>query len=119
MVFIGRAKVTLFHDRTGGEGKSDATILESFSFLMSDQEFVYKPYFTTITPWGWEDCIALQPADLVAFEVVKEAQAGMEARNRRKSFDAVLSLEAFGVHKRSFRKEAMHKLRNFMEHGSV
>jgi hypothetical protein len=109
-----RAEVTLFHDRTPN-GKYDTTILESFNRMVLDSDFPYKSYFTTITPLSWENCIALQPADLVAFEVFKAAECRAEARTQRKSFDALLDLEAFGIHTRSISKDAMRQLRKELE----
>lgn len=115
----GNQRVTLFHDRTAGNGRYDPTILEAFNFQMSEWAFGYKSYFTTIAPLAWEDCIALQPADLVSFEVFKEAQAKRESRRSRKSYGALLDLKTFGIHKGSFRKDAMQKLRGRIEEGKV
>jgi hypothetical protein len=108
-------KITLFHDRTGSDGKYDPVILQAFNSEMADRDFPHKNYFTSITSLGWEDCIALQPADLIAFEMFKEAEAKIGARTRRRSFDALYNMEAFGIHKRSFRKEAMQNLRTYIE----
>lgn len=109
------AKITLFHDRTGGDGKYDPMILRSFNSQMSDPNFHFKEFFNTITAWGWEDCIALQPADLVAFECFKEAEAKLEARKSRRSFKALLDMEAFGIHVKSFTKTAIHRFREHIE----
>ena len=38
----GRVKIALFHDRTGGNGKYDPTILRSFNNQMLDSDFPYK-----------------------------------------------------------------------------
>jgi hypothetical protein len=121
---IEQDKITLFHDRTAN-GTYDPTILEAFNWQMFGSEasgggaFEYRSFFTTIAPLGWQDCIALQPADLVAFEVFKEAQAIMAGRDRRKSFDALMSLDTFGIHHRSFRKRAMLLFRNHIERAGV
>lgn len=114
---IGREnhKVTLFHDRTASDGKYDPTILEAFNFQVTDPNFGAKHYFTTMAPLDWQHCIALQPADLVAFEMFKESQARMDGRNRRKSFDALLDMETFGIHKRTFSRETMLKLRKIVD----
>jgi hypothetical protein len=108
-------KITLFHDRTGGDGTYDPTILRSFNSQMLDLNFPYKEHFNTITAWGWEDCIALQPADLVAFECFKEAQAKLEARKSRRSFEALLNMDAFGIHVKLFTREALQKFREHIE----
>ncbi len=109
------ARVTLFHDRTGGDGKYDPTILNGFNTLMNAPRFRYKDYFTTIRPLAWQDCVALQPADLVAFESFKEAEAKLEARKRRKSFQALIEMDAFGIHIKSFNKKILQDLRVHME----
>ncbi len=109
------AKVTLFHDRTGGEGKYDPTILQAFNTQMNGSGFRYKDYFTTIAPLAWQDCIALQPADLVAFESFKKAEAEMEARKQRRSFEALMNMDAFGIHIKSFNKDILKDLRARME----
>jgi hypothetical protein len=111
----GRVKITLFHDRTAGDGKYDPTILRSFNSQMTDSDFPYKDYFNTITAWGWEDCIALQPADLVAFEWMKQAQAKLVARESRKSFEALIEMNTFGIHAKSFNLEILRLLRTRME----
>jgi len=111
----GRVKITLFHDRTGGNGKYDPTVLRSFQSQMRDSDFPYKEYFNTITAWGWEDCIALQPADLVAYEWMKEAQGRLEARKSRRSFEALLNMNSFGIHTKSFTKDVLQQLRERME----
>jgi hypothetical protein len=64
---------------------------------------------------GWEDCIALQPADLVAFEWMKEAQARVADRDSRKSFDALTQMYSFGIHAKSFNKEILKEMRERME----
>lgn len=109
------AKVTLFHDRTGGDGKYDPTILRAFNTQMNGPGFRYKDYFTTIAPLAWQDCMALQPADLVAFESFKEAEAKLEARKQRKSFQALIEMDAFGIHIKSFNKDILQDMRTQME----
>lgn len=107
------AKITLFHDRTP---KHDATILRAFNKLVLDSNFKYPHYFTTIAPLGREDCIALQPADLVAFEVFKEAERRAAMReNPRKSFGALLDIKNFGIHTKSFTRDILILLRQQLE----
>jgi hypothetical protein len=111
------SRITLFHDRTAN-GKYDPTLLKSFNQQILDPNFEYRSYFTTIAPLAWEDCIALQPADLVAFEVYKDAERKLKPRVRRKSYTALLKLSEFGVHTKSFTRDALVKMREFMEgHG--
>jgi len=104
-------KIKLFHDRTA-DGRYDSVISNSFAQAVSKPGFAYAPYFTTIEPVTWKECIALQPADLVAFEMFREAQQKTKGFNSRKSFGALLNMESFGIHTKSFvGKETMLKLR--------
>ena len=108
-------RFTLFHDRTAGDGDYDSTILRAFNKLMNDQTFSHREKFTTIAPLRWQDCVALQPADLVAFECFKQAQARLEARGSRKSFEALLNLGSFGIHSKTFNREALTRLRDLIK----
>jgi hypothetical protein len=108
------AKITLFHDRTAN-GKYDSTILQAFNKTVLESSFPYKAYFTTIEPLPWEDCVALQPADLLAFEAFKESEGREEDRQMRKSLGALMKMEDFGIHSRRFPKAGMQELRKEME----
>ena len=109
------AKVTLFHDRTASDGKYDLVILSAFNREKTDIDFPYASYFTTIAPLGWEDCIALQSADLVAFEVFKDAEVRAKRKDQRKSLKALIDLEAFGIHTKSVKADDLWKMRKLME----
>lgn len=108
-------KITLFHDWTGGNGKYDATILRSFTQQINDPDFAEKDYFTTIAPLQWRQSIALQPADLVAFECFKEATARLEARKSRRAYKELIDMKAFGIHSKSFNPQSIRALRERME----
>lgn len=105
-------KIALIHDRTSGH---DITILRAFNRVVVDSGFPYRSYFTTVAPVAWQDCIALQPADLVAFEVFKEAERRAASRKPRKSFDVLLNLESFGIHTKTVTKPLLLELRKRME----
>jgi hypothetical protein len=108
-------KVTLFHDRTAN-GKYDPTILRQFNNTLATPGFPHAKLFTSITSLRWQDCMLLQPADLVAFEALRQAQHFHERRDSRKSFDALVGFDAFGVHLQSFRdEEAVLSLRQKAE----
>jgi hypothetical protein len=83
-------KMTLLHDRC----EYDGVLLSAFNELMGDPTFRYTRYFTTIAPMGWEDCVPLQPADLMAYENFKEGYRRLpgKRRKRRKILDALISL---------------------------
>ena len=88
-------KITLFHDRCNYDG----VLLNAFNTLIKDPTFQYKSCFTTIAPMGWEDCIPLQPADLIAYENFKEGYRRLpdvqKPKQRRKIFEELLSLDSF------------------------
>jgi hypothetical protein len=110
-------RFTLFHDRTAN-GKYDPVILETFNRTILGPCAEFKDYFTTIAPMSWEHCIALQPADLVAFEVFKQAEGREEARKMRKSFQALIDLDEFGIHSTTLHKAGMIDIRRDREaHG--
>lgn len=101
---IGNHKVTLFHDRTAN-GKYDPTILRQFNNTLATPGFRHAELFTSITSLRWQDCMLLQPADLVAFEALRQAQHFHDQKESRKSFDALVSFDTFGIHLQSFRDE--------------
>jgi len=55
--------------------------------------------------------MALQPADLVAFECMKQTEARLDARPSRKSFKALIDMETFGIAHVSFEKRTLLRLR--------
>jgi hypothetical protein len=106
-------KFTLFHDQAG---KYDSVILRQFMHTVASIGAPYESWFTTIAPLKWQDCVLLQPADLVAFEVFKEADQKIKGRESRKSFKALLEMDNFGIHTRSFvDKGTMLELRSSAE----
>lgn len=107
--------IKLFHDRTGGKGSYDFAILRAFERMMNDTTFAYRENFTSIAPRSWTDCVALQPADLVAFECLKDAQARLAARESRKSIRALLDMSAFGIHSKTFNRDALMKFRGLID----
>jgi hypothetical protein len=111
-------RIRLFHDRTGGDGKHDPTILRSFTAQMNKPDFPHRDYFSTIEPLGWQECIALQPADLLAFECFKEAEARLAGRDSRRSFKALLNTYPFGIHSKTFQKSALIEYRKKIEEAS-
>lgn len=115
-LFPGKsAQITLLHDQTGGNGKYDPMILRAFNTQLAKKDFPYRDCFTTIGPMRWQQCVALQPADLIAFECFKQAEAKLAARRSRRSFEELLKLETFGIRSKSFPKVALLKLREEME----
>lgn len=104
-------KISLFHDRTG---PYDATILRVFNQCLRDSTFQHPDYFRKIASIGWEKRPALQPADLIAFESFKSAEARLAPRGQRKSFTELLDMAAFGIHTLSYTKDALMETRKLL-----
>jgi hypothetical protein len=102
-----KARIGLIHDRSA----YDAVMLEAFNQLMTDSGFMYKTCFTTFKSTGWEHCIPLQPADLVAYENFKDAMQRVNERDRRMSLEMLIDLDAFSGRAQSMGTEAILKLR--------
>jgi hypothetical protein len=65
-------RIALVHDRSD----HDAILLEAFNHLKSDEALPNRERFTTITSMGWEDCVPLQPADMIAYSNFKTVERG-------------------------------------------
>jgi hypothetical protein len=101
------ARIALTHDRSAYDG----VMQEAFNQLMADPNFRYKGCFRTFTSTGWEHCIPLQPADLVAYENFKDAMRKVNPRDRRMSFEMLIDLDAFSGRAQSMGADAILKLR--------
>jgi|SRR5215469_979683 len=101
-------QVVLFHDRN----PYDNAMQDAFKLMVQDPE--YNAFFPSLTPMSSEHCIPLQPADLVAYEMFKEAHRKLSGRNRRKSLEGLLSLESFGIRSKTLTKDALLSIRKRM-----
>jgi hypothetical protein len=61
---------------------------------------------------GWEDCIPLQPADLLAYENLKDAELKSRGKKRRKTLELLLDLNSFGGCAKGIDAETLRKLWN-------
>ena len=103
-------KITLFHERCDYDG----VFLDSFNTLIDDPTFTSRTCFTTIAPMGWEDCVPLQPADLVAYENFKEGFRRLPSgkpRERRKILEKLLSMDSFVPHAKIFTRDNIIKMK--------
>jgi hypothetical protein len=104
-------RITLFHDR----GNIDHKILQEFNVLIDDPEWKQRKYFVTIAPLSWRDSIALQPADLIAFESFKLLDSKLYTqRQMRKSLQNLLGKRVPIVSK-YWHREGLERLRDFMD----
>lgn len=103
-------RIALVHDRNA----YDAVMLDGFNQQMADPAFEHKHCFTAFAPTGWEHCIPLQPADLVAYENFKDALRKINPRERRISLKMLIDLDAFSGRAQSMDKPAILRLREEM-----
>jgi hypothetical protein len=67
----GRNRFSMIFDR----GPYASSMLEGFNQVVADKGFEHRECFTSFASMGWENCIPLQPADLIAYENFKETCA--------------------------------------------
>jgi hypothetical protein len=110
LIELPNAKMTLFHERCAYDG----ILLASFNELINDSTFASRKCFTTIAPMGWENCVPLQPADLVAYENFKDGFRSLpnpKPRERRKILEELLSMDSFVPHAKMLTRENIAKLK--------
>jgi len=96
-IFSPQAKISLIYERCPYGG----VILEAFNSVVDDPTCEWRHKFTTLAPMGWENCTPLQPADLLAYEVMKECLRqkpeviAVKKRERRISLNAILDAPNF------------------------
>jgi hypothetical protein len=88
------ATIGIIHER----GTYDAVLHDAYKFLVNDPSFPDRRRFLSFTPMGWEKCVPLQIADLVAYENFKEAQRRSTNRGMRRSLQIILDGENWGGH---------------------
>lgn len=100
-----RDRIALIHERSDYDG----VLVEAFNQMKNDDTFQYRDRFTTIASMGWEDCIPLQLADLLAYENFREAKGRSAKRKRRKSLESLLDVENFAGRAKSLDREWMRE----------
>jgi hypothetical protein len=111
-------RIALIHDRSSRDGD----MLAAFNLMKDDVTFDGREHFTTIAPMGWEDCIPLQAADLLAYETFKDAanRISPNPRPRRKSLESLFEPNTrFGGHSLSFNRKSLEILREIQERKKV
>lgn len=101
----------LIHERCPYDG----ILMKAFNTMLADECFEGSDMFTTIAPLGWENCIPLQVADMLAYESFKDADRKITGRKRRKSLEALLSTRKFGGRSKSFSEESIQDWRNILD----
>jgi len=108
---IDRVSIALIHDRS----PYDHSYLAAFNFCKNDATFEGRHIFKSITPLGWEDCIPLQAADMLAYETFKDVENKASGRNRRKSLTSILEGTKFGGRSKFFTRRTLKFLRDTIE----
>jgi hypothetical protein len=89
----------------------DAVMRDAFEhYLKARPEAQY--IFSSIESKGWEECVPLQLADFLAYEVMKETnrdRPGQKQRQRRKSLSSLLELDHVGASSYEIPKEEILK----------
>jgi hypothetical protein len=109
-----KERVSVFYDRSRQFG---AIAMEAFNSFMNDPtaKSVSK-YFVTMAPMGWEDCVALQPADLIAYEGMKRVNGSLQGKDEiRKSLRALVGNDQMPVWIEHFTSEAVIDLSTILK----
>lgn len=106
-----QVKYILFHERCD---YNDA-YLSGFDAMMNDPTFTHKDLFSTIAPMGWEDCIPLQPADMIAYETFKDALRQFNNKDRRASLNYLLQSGRFGGRSKQMSVENLVEWREILD----
>jgi hypothetical protein len=101
-------EIALIHDRSA----FNSVLLEAFNHLKNDELLVNRKRFTTITSMGWEDCVPLQPADMIAYSNFKTVERGHQ---KRKDFALILDLDSIGGRGVFLRKAAFCEIRKKLD----
>lgn len=109
---ISGMEVRLIHDRSNHDG----ILQRAFDSQRSEPDFKYKSLFPILILKSWQDCLPLQPADLLAYENFKEAERRAKDKPKmRRTLEILLALDAFGGVAKGFDKDGILRLKNFMD----
>ena len=102
----------LFHDRN--DHGSD--MLSAFNHIMDvDPTFDKQRYFSSLTSTGWESCVPLQAADLIAYEMFKGIENMSAGRKARKSLQTLRESPNLGGRSKLFSRANLESLRDGVE----
>jgi len=97
----------------------DGALADAFGQVLDDSTSKCANQFASITPERWQNCVMLQPADLIAYE---NFRAGMQhyypnpkVKGRRKSLEAILQMEEIGARASSLGLDVIRELKKKIE----
>lgn len=97
-------RLTLLHERCDWGGE----MLRRFKSLVEDPAFAFRRYFTSLSPVCWQACTALQPADLMAYENMKDAERRLDSRKTRYTFQEFCTNKSTGIMNRLIGEETLN-----------
>jgi hypothetical protein len=104
--------ISLHHDRCD----YDAALQEQFVGLVAeDSSFQYRNRFASLTSESWQDCLLLQPADLIAYENFKESMRTHTNRDRRGSLAAIIDLDAVSGRSKGFTQQGIREMKSIVD----
>lgn len=108
--FAPNERIALFHDRC----PYDHEILRVFNSLISDAEWESGKFFVTVAPLSWMDGIALQAADLIAFESFKLLDSKLYTKRQMRRFLRAMLGERVPIISKYWHREGLENLRNYI-----
>ena len=89
-------RVSVYYDRSKQFGKIAQGAFDSF--MADPTAKSTSKYFINMSPMGWEDCVLLQPADLIAYEAMKRVDGSLRGNDEiRKSLRALMTNDRMPV----------------------
>ena len=102
-----RGNVSLIYERSDyGE-----SMLKGFNRMMDDPTFRHRSLFNTLAPMGWESCIPLQPADLVAYEAFRDMKRRVKNKPMHPSLKALVEKDNFQLLSKRIERKNLIDLR--------
>lgn len=101
----------LFHDHCD----YDAPLVEAFNHMIEDPDMKHRHKFISLAPERWQYCIPLQPADLIAYENLKDLERVYEERDRRKSLKSLLADGHLGGDAVRFHRPSLKVIRKIFD----
>jgi hypothetical protein len=110
-------QISLYHDHCDYDG----ALADAFKQITNDPIFTAKnsERFVSIGSETWQNCIMLQPVDMIAYENFKEGMRhyypSPKVKGRRKSLSTLLDLEAISGRASGFDLKAIQELKSTID----
>jgi hypothetical protein len=108
-------RVAIIHDWAGE--RYNTIIQQAFAKMRDDTRWPQRDLFISCTPMKWQDCILLQPADMIAFDTRKLLDSVIRSSAQmRRSLQAILD-KGTPVKARYFNEKTLQRLRQLGSEG--